>query len=239
MNSFPSPSVAFSSLLPSPCKGKLAPQRRMSSFPLPSVAFSSLLPSPCKGKVASQGRMRSFPSSSFALPALLLPHSEKKQGLRLQPLREALFCGVDPSIRYNDRVDQRRGEIPSFVVSRMGSRGREIEIPSGLPRCHMRAGVKTCPHMAWRHKLNPASFCPRQRQGSIPLACFLFLPTFSLHGQRENGRRPTRAKEKRTPAGPGKRTRKQLAERRREIAFSPLPITRAGDIITCLTLLWL
>ena len=33
--------------------------------------------------------------------------------------------------------------------------------------------------MAWRHKLNPASFCPRQRQGSIPLACFLFLSTFS------------------------------------------------------------
>ena len=32
-------------------------------------------------------------------------------------------------------------------------------------------------------------------------------------------------------------TRKQAAERRRGIAFSPLPITRAGDIITCLTLL--
>ena len=58
-------------------------------------------------------------------------------------------------------------------------RGEEIGISSGLPRCHMRAGVKTCPHMAWRHKLNPASFCPRQRQGSIPLACFLFLSTFS------------------------------------------------------------
>ena len=32
-------------------------------------------------------------------------------------------------------------------------------------------------------------------------------------------------------------TRKQAAERRRGIAFSPLPITHAGDIITCLTLL--
>ena len=30
----------------------------------------------------------------------------------------------------NDREDQRRGEVPSFVVSRKGSRGREIEIPS-------------------------------------------------------------------------------------------------------------
>ncbi len=129
MNSFPSPSVAFSSLLPSPRKGKLAPQRRMSSFPLPSVAFSSLLPSPRKGKLAPQRRMR-LPSPSVAFSSLLLPHSEKKKGLRLQPLREALFGGVDPSIRYNDRVDQRRGEIPSFVVSRMGSRGREIEIPS-------------------------------------------------------------------------------------------------------------
>ena len=34
-------------------------------------------------------------------------------------------------------------------------------------------------------------------------------------------------------------TRKQAAEWRREIAFSPLPITRAGDIITCQSLLWL
>ena len=32
--------------------------------------------------------------------------------------------------QYSDRVDQRRGEVPSFVVSREGSRGGEIEIPS-------------------------------------------------------------------------------------------------------------
>jgi hypothetical protein len=40
------------------------------------------------------------------------------------------FSGENLSIPYNDREDQRRGEVPSFVVSRMGSRGREIEIPS-------------------------------------------------------------------------------------------------------------
>jgi hypothetical protein len=40
------------------------------------------------------------------------------------------FFGVYLSNQHNDRVDQRRGEVPSFVVSRMGSRGREIEIPS-------------------------------------------------------------------------------------------------------------
>ncbi|MBR2583159.1 MAG: hypothetical protein IKD61_07175, partial [Oscillospiraceae bacterium] len=36
----------------------------------------------------------------------------------------------DQKRQHNDREDQRRGEVPSFVVSRMGSRGREIEIPS-------------------------------------------------------------------------------------------------------------
>ena len=40
------------------------------------------------------------------------------------------FIGCHFPNQYNDREDQRRGEVPSFVVSRMGSRGREIEIPS-------------------------------------------------------------------------------------------------------------
>ena len=40
------------------------------------------------------------------------------------------FFGVYLSNQHNVGVDQRRGEVPSFVVSRMGSRGREIEIPS-------------------------------------------------------------------------------------------------------------
>ena len=67
---------------------------------------------------------------------------------------EMPFSGDNLSIPYDDRVDQRRGEVPSFVVSRMGSRGREIEIPS--------PGV---------------------------LSLFVLLP---LHGQRENGHRPSK-----------------------------------------------
>ena len=53
----------------------------------------------------------------------------------------------------NAGVNQRRGEGPFFVVSRVGSKGGE-------------------------------------KAKSPPLACFLFLSTFSLHEQRENGHHP-------------------------------------------------
>ena len=59
----------------------------------------------------------------------VLPSSAPGSGRPRSPA-EMPFRGDNLSIWYNDRVDQRRGEVPSFVVSRMGSRGREIEIPS-------------------------------------------------------------------------------------------------------------
>ena len=59
-----------------------------------------------------------------------------------------------------------------------------------------------------------------------PLACFLFLSSCPCTGREKMD--TDRVKDTERAAG-----------RRKGGLFSPLPITRAGDIITCLTLLWL
>ena len=59
----------------------------------------------------------------------VLPSSAPGSGRPRSPA-EMSFFGVYLSNQHNVGVNQRRGEVPSFVVSRMGSRGREIEIPS-------------------------------------------------------------------------------------------------------------
>ena len=103
------------------------------------IAFS--LPSP-----AGENRCGDCRSTLPRMPfAALSQRARARKEARLRRLRPAFFCPRQRQaaipcgnafqrrkrwIRHNDREDQRRGEVPSFVVSRMGSRGREIEIPS-------------------------------------------------------------------------------------------------------------
>ena len=98
------------------------------------------LPSPAKNRCG--GCRSTLPRMPFAA---LSQRARARKAARLRRLRPAFFCPRQRQaailcgnavqrrkrwIRHNDRVNQRRGEVPSFVVSRMGSRGREIEIPS-------------------------------------------------------------------------------------------------------------
>ncbi|MBR2582336.1 MAG: hypothetical protein IKD61_02965 [Oscillospiraceae bacterium] len=89
----------------------------------PALSLSTLFSPP-----ACRGRRPRRPASRAKTKAA--QRRARVQGRRLPPLRRSLFGGRGLPPPHRDREDQRRGEVPSFVVSRMGSRGREIEIPS-------------------------------------------------------------------------------------------------------------
>ena len=104
----------------------------------------------------------------------VLPSSAPGSGRPRSPA-EMPFSGDNLSIPHNDRVDQRRGEVPSFAVSIRGipKGGRNRNLPP--------FGVLSL----FVHFL----FARAKRKWTPPKAK-RSVPSHPLHEQRENGRRP-------------------------------------------------